>query len=112
MRKFVYQKFIRDKILDHMLGQGEQPEHHILNDQDYLLELKNKILEEGSEITLDDHDKLLEELAELQEVIDCMLNAIGENSHAVKEIQDKKNSKLGSFGKRVFHRHRSDTGWQ
>lgn len=102
MRTFVYQKLIRDKILDHMLSQGEQPKHHILNDHDYLLELKKKILEEGSEIALDDHDKLLSELADLQEVLDCMIAAIGENSQAVKAVQDKKNSKLGSFGKRVF----------
>ncbi len=102
MRTFAYRKLIRDKILDHMLGQGEQPKHHILSDQNYLLELKKKILEEGSEIAFDDHEKLLVELADLHEVLDCMVAAIGENPESLKAIQAKKNSKLGSFGKRVF----------
>ena len=102
MRTFVYRKLIRDKILDHMLSQGEQPKHHILNDHDYLLELRKKILEEGSEITLDDNDELLGELADLQEVINCMLAAIKKSADELKVVQDKKSSKLGSFGKRVF----------
>ncbi len=102
MRKFAYRKLLRDNILADMISLGEKPEYHVLTDQDYLVELKQKILEEGAEIALDDHDKLLSELADLQEIIDCMLAEIGKSQNQLKETQLKKNKRWGSFGKRIF----------
>jgi predicted house-cleaning noncanonical NTP pyrophosphatase (MazG superfamily) len=102
MRTFAYKKLVRDDILSQMLSLGAHPRHRTLGDQEYLRELGKKIVEEGSEITPGDPDKLLEELADLQEVIDCMLAALGKSADQLKVAQAKKNSKFGSFTKRVY----------
>lgn len=102
MRRFVYRKLIRDKILDHMLAAGERPEYRFLSDDEYLLELKKKLVEEAVEISPDKPEDLLDDLADLQEVIDCMLKAIGKNQQELRAAQHKKNAKVGSFKRRVF----------
>lgn len=102
MRQFVYDKLIRNKILGNMLREGEKPQYHILDDKQYLVELKKKILEEAAEIDLDNPDKLVDELADLQEVIDSMLEAIGKSSAELAAVRDKKNAKVGSFDQRIY----------
>lgn len=102
MRKFAYKKLIRDKILDHMHEAGEEPEFRILGDQQYRHELKQKILEEGTEITIEDTGKLLNELADLQEVIDCLLETTGMSRSQLQSIQHDKAEKYGSFRRKIF----------
>lgn len=102
MRRFRYNKLVRDKILDSMLEKKEKIEYHILSDQEYLVELKKKIVEEAGEIDLNNKEELKKELADLQEVLDCIIAAIGASPREIKNLQDEKNAKAGSFKNRVF----------
>ena len=102
MRKFVFNKLVRDKIVEQQQKGGAKVEHRILDDREYLTALKAKLLEEASEMELEDEDKLVAELADLQEVIDCILETIGKSKKDVALAQAKKNDKAGSFKKRIY----------
>lgn len=102
MRTFQYRKLIRDKILQSMLDMGEKPEWHELSDDDFAAALRDKLLEESAEIVLDDKEKLISELADLQEVLDCLADTKGITREDIEKAQAKKNDKVGSFKKRIF----------
>ncbi len=100
-RRFKVNKLIRDKILE--LQDGIVNFAYILNEKDYLYKLQEKLLEEAMEvINTKNRQELIEELADLQEVI----NSIAEiNNIAKEEIEllrrDKAKAK-GAFKGRVF----------
>lgn len=102
MRTFQYNKLIRDKILDHMLEEGEKPEWHELSDAEYALALRDKLVEESAEVDVVQRDKLIGELADLQEVLDCLAATQGITAEEIVAAQAKKNHKVGSFQKRIF----------
>lgn len=102
MRTFQYRKFIRDKILQSMLDMGEKPEWRELSDDDYAAALQDKLIEESAEIVLADKDKLVSELADLQEVLDCLADTKGITREEIVKAQAKKNDKVGSFKQRIF----------
>lgn len=101
MRKFVYRKLIRDKILADMLAHGEQPVHRKLDETEYRQRLKDKFLEEAAELDPDDPTALAE-LADLQEILDCLRDSLGITSEQLRIEQDRKNAKAGSFRDQVF----------
>jgi predicted house-cleaning noncanonical NTP pyrophosphatase (MazG superfamily) len=102
MRTFRYAKLIRDKILDHMLEQGEKPEYRVLSDAEYMLELRNKLQEESAEMDFSDKKELAKELADLQEVLLCLAEAAGITQKEIEAARQKKLQKLGSFEGKVF----------
>lgn len=63
--------------------------YRIIEDNDeFLIELKNKLLEEANEVVLSDsEEELIEELADIFEVIDSILKETGISISKVKEIQ-------------------------
>jgi len=102
MRKFVYNKLVRDKVFDSMLEMGEKVEHKILLENEYLEELKKKIIEETTEIDFDNREGALIELADLQEVLDSIVTTLGKSKADLASLQEKKNKKSGLFKKRIF----------
>lgn len=103
MRKFKFAKLVRDKIVDQIVSNGNKPNWRVLSDEDYIKELKNKILEEASEISKsEDSEDLVKELADVQEIVDNLLDTLKVSKKQFKEIQNKKNKKAGSFKKRLY----------
>lgn len=104
MRKFKFDKLVRDRIVEHIEKSGNKPVWKTLSDEEYVLELKKKIMEEASELLIDEPegDELLKELADIQEIIDNLLAALGTSKKRLREFQKKKNEKNGSFRKRLF----------
>jgi predicted house-cleaning noncanonical NTP pyrophosphatase (MazG superfamily) len=100
-RKFVYKKLIRDEILQDMIKSGEKPDFHRLTDDDFRIELINKLTEETKELGAKDSD-ILGELADLQEVIDSLLLSSGHTKAEIIMAQQTKRDKFGSFNNRVF----------
>jgi len=85
-----------------MLEQGQEPVFYTLSDKDFLVALQQKILEEAAELRLDTPEKLLEELADIQEVLDMLLQCIGKSKKELQREQVKKNKKSGSFKKKMY----------
>lgn len=96
-------KLVRDKIIDIKQKEGEKPEFTVLNDQEYLQALKQKLVEESNEVlTSATDEELMNELADLQEVMDCLLRQAKISKTQLKLAQVKKNDAKGSFKKRIF----------
>ncbi len=102
MRKFKFTKLVRDKIVQAVIDGGNIPNWRTLSKDEYITELKKKISEEAQEIPSADSNKLVQELADLQEVIDNLLEALNISKQELLEAQRKKNKSAGSFKKRHY----------
>lgn len=102
MRRFKFDKLIRDKILPNMIKNGQEPEWKKLNDQEFIQELKNKILEEVEEIPLEDGDSLPEKIADIEEIISALLKTIKIKRSEINKIRKIKNKERGGFKKRIY----------
>ena len=74
-----------------------------LNDTEYDQQLRIKLLEETEEVcAAQSHKQLIEELADLYEVIDalCLLHKI--DKETVRIVQSKKRDERGGFYERAF----------
>ncbi len=69
-KRKIFNKLVRDKIPEIIRAGGGNPETEILCDKEYFIKLKEKFLEECSEVIMAiDNDHIAEELAELLEVM-------------------------------------------
>lgn len=102
MRKFRFNKLVRDKIVANQEKAGGKADYRVLSDQEYIAALKAKLLEEAAEMDIADKDEMLGELADVQEVIDALLAATGKNKQELAAAQAQKNKKAGAFKSRHF----------
>lgn len=103
MRRFKFEKLVRDKIVDQIVSTGNKPNWKVLSDSEYIQKLKDKIIEESQEIPrTDDKEEVVKELADIQEIIDNLLETLNISKEKFVEIQKAKNDKSGSFKKRHY----------
>ena len=103
MRKFKFGKLVRDRIVDQIISDGNKPNWHELSNDKFIEELKKKIVEESQEIPRTiDPTEVVKELADIQEMIDCILNALKVRKKDFLIIQKKKNEKAGSFKNKQY----------
>ncbi len=94
-----YNKLVRDNIPDIIADKGEKPTVRVLNDQEYLLALIDKLKEEVSEF---ERDHSVEELADIKEVTIAIREILGIHAGDLEEARRKKANKNGRFRKRIF----------
>lgn len=80
---------------------GEKAEYRVLDDAEYLNVLSDKLKEEAGELDPSDPEAL-NEIADILEVIDCLIKGLGSSSRQVKLIQAERRRERGSFVKRIF----------
>lgn len=96
-------KLVRDKIVDIIQKSGRTVNHVKLNDQDYEVALKTKLQEEALEvIAAKNKVETVEELADLQELIDCLLVHLNISKKDLQAAQLAKNQAKGSFKNKIF----------
>ena len=95
----IYNKLVRDKILDIISSNNESPAFHLLNDEEYLQELHKKLFEEANEFVEND-DK--EELADVLEVLYAIAKVKHIDLNDVEKIRIEKRQKRGGFENRIF----------
>lgn len=103
MHKFLQNKLWRDKAPDLMRATGSIIHVMQLDDVEYNQQLKNKLKEEVDEVCAAQEQKnLIEELADVFEVIDalCVLHQISVDE--IRTCQEKKRDARGGFYKRAF----------
>lgn len=103
MRTFLSHKLWRDKLVKMVLDKGSVLDVRQLDDAEFDKQLRLKILEEADEIkTAQTKQELVEELADLMEVVDSLYALHGISCDEVKEIQTKKRNEKGGFDDRLF----------
>lgn len=95
----VYNKLVRDKIPEIIKADGGIAVTRVLNNDDYLTELINKLREETEEFAT---DLSVEELADLQEVILAIAETLNIAPGKLAEVMAKKAVKRGAFKKRIY----------
>ncbi len=101
--EIVYNKLIRDKIVDIIEKDGKKAIVSTLNDEQYKIELLKKLLEEANEVANSSNsNEMLEELADVLEVIRYLAKINGKELNDIVAIADKKKEKRGGFDDKVF----------
>jgi predicted house-cleaning noncanonical NTP pyrophosphatase (MazG superfamily) len=99
MSKKVYNKLVRDRIPEIIRAEGKEPKTRILDNDKYLEELIKKLGEEYIEFKADNN---LEELADLQEVILALADALNISYQDLAKAVSNKALKRGAFKQRIF----------
>jgi len=99
-----YPKLVRDLIPDIIKSHGEVSKTRIAKDDDELRTyLLAKIVEESNKLkSAKNKDHLVEELADIMEIIDTILNLENLNLEDIRNIQREKKEKRGGFEKRII----------
>jgi len=95
----IYNKLVRDNIPEIMIKNGATPITKILSEDEYLIELNKKLLEEVKEYL---ESKEIEELADIEEVILAIIEAKSLTRDKLEEIRIKKVRKRGAFKKKIY----------
>lgn len=93
-RKFKFTKLVRDNIVDQIEKNGGKAYYTDLDTDDFVHELKLKLLEETMEVPESTREELIQELADIQEVIDNLVEALEVDKEDLKVIQEKKREKV------------------
>ena len=94
-----YNKLVRDKIPEIMISKNCKPVTRILSDEEYILELNKKLLEEVNEY-LKDGEVL--ELADVTEVILAILKVKEVSFDEFERLRLDKVNKRGAFEDKIF----------
>lgn len=103
MIRFRVEKLIRDGLPQMMRDQGLTVFCHRLDDAAFLAALKAKLIEEAQEAAAAAPDELLEELADVSEVLATLITAAGLSPEAVESARLAKRAQRGGFDGRVHN---------
>lgn len=95
----IYNKLVRDKIIDIIALEGRKTSYKILNNEEYRKELNKKLQEEVNEYI---EDNTIEELADIVEVIYSILNSMNVSIKDFEKIRISKQKKRGAFNKKIY----------
>lgn len=97
--KIKYEKLVRDRIPDLIKESGRQYSARVLDDASYQDALIEKVMEEVQEFRKTGNE---EELADLYEVLDCLVEFMDYEPMHIDYLRMKKKEARGSFKKRYF----------
>jgi predicted house-cleaning noncanonical NTP pyrophosphatase (MazG superfamily) len=99
----IYNKLVRDRIPEVIEATGKNFSTRILNEQEYIKELKKKSFEELNEYVNTENDKhAVEELADLLEIIHALAEYHGASIEEVEKVRQVKAAKRGGFKEKIF----------
>lgn len=102
MKTIKYNKLIRDRIPEIMTDAGKSFVVEEMDDKEYLLKLKEKLIEEAKEVNDASEDEIIGELADLMEIVNAIEDAYSINHESVIEKQHKKAESNGRFEKKLI----------
>ena len=95
----IYNKLVRDNVPEIIGSHGKIPVVRVLDDNDYVAALGEKLQEEVAEYIADNS---IEELCDILEVVYAIAEAKGHSSSGMDIIRMNKNMKSGAFKKKLF----------
>lgn len=98
MRRFHNDKLWREKDVVSAEGMGSIVHRQTLSDSEYDAALKKKLVEEAAEVQLAlTRGDLINELADLYEIVDTLLKFHNLSEQSILAAQDQKKNKRGGF---------------
>ncbi len=103
MAAFKFEKLVRDKVKDLLEEKGIAVKAQALDEATYQEIIKDKLKEEVNElIAVNSPEKMMEEIADIFEVLEAYIAAFHLDSQLIKRIKYKKHDDRGGFYKRIF----------
>lgn len=104
MKRFKVEKLIRDLLPRMMREEGIKVYEHSLDDKAFEHELRLKLIEEAHEVFNASGEKeLIEELADVMEVIQTLAQYRGVPMEDIEQKRQEKREKRGGFDKRFYN---------
>ncbi len=102
--KKIHNKLVRDKIPEIIKTNNEIAKIRILDEEEYKIEIKKKLIEEANELNnmKDDDGKFKNEIADVYEVIDTIIDIYNLDRRKIMKFKKEKKEKRGGFKKRIF----------
>lgn len=106
MKRFQFKKLVRDKILESMLANPDQtPNYRILDSEEYITELKSKLVEEVAELQNAPADEVVEEIADIYEILNHLKKELNLSEQEIQTTIALKHKKVGGFEKKAYIEH-------
>jgi len=102
IKKYYHQKLIRDKIPEIIKAHGGEFELRKIDDKEFEIELKKKLIEEAKELTEIPKDRVINELADVLEIIKSLSAHYKISFKNIEKYQTDKRRKRGGFKKKQF----------
>lgn len=102
--RFKVDKLIRDNLPQIMRASGIQVFERVMEKDEYLKRLKDKLLEEAKEVIASGSEKeTREELADLLEVMLALAKVYGMEFTDIQQAAEQKRADKGGFGNRIYN---------
>lgn len=102
LTKYYHNKLVRDKIPQVIESAGGKGSFKILTEKRYEEELKKKLLEESKELAKAPKEEMLNELADVLELVKSIGSEYKIRFSKIEKFQEEKREKRGGFKKRLF----------
>ena len=108
MPTFSFQKLVRNKIVQIQEAEGATPIYRVLENDDHRKELLRKLEEEVAEVreacnsTQNAEAQILEEIADVQQVLDDLVHALGLTKEEIEKARQDKEAKSGGFDEGIY----------
>ena len=96
-----YNKLVRDHIPELIQKSGYECDVTTLSETEYRQALRDKILEEAQEVAQASDRELVNELADLLEVIDALMESYGIENECILLERDHKRAEKGGFEHKI-----------
>lgn len=101
--RFKAEKLIRDKMPTNLRNKGIRADIKDISHQEYLAFLKEKVVEEAKEVyESKDDNELVEEMADVLEVIYGLAKAYEISMEQIEEVRMQKYAKRGGFENKTY----------
>ena len=102
-RQFKVDKLIRDNIPDVLRLRGISVDERVMETDEYIQRLKEKLVEEGREVlTANSLSEIEEELADVMEVFHSLVSVLGVSFEEVEKKRIAKGEVSGRFERRIY----------
>ena len=98
-------KLVRDRIPELIRASGTEPRTRVLGDDDFVASLRLKLVEEANEVHRAAESELIEELADVLEVIRALAQTCGATWASVEQAAERKRQDRGGFEHRIWLEH-------
>ena len=99
----VHNKLVRDRIPEIIEATGKKYTTRVLNDKEYIDELKKKSFEELQEyVETDTKEDAIEELADVLEIMHTLAEYHGSSMEEIEEVRRSKAAKRGGFKEKIY----------
>lgn len=101
--KKMHQKLVRDRIPEIIEKANKDYQICILDNDEYIQALKNKVREEADEVVASaSRQELVEELSDVLEVVEALMDVYQIDQEEIKKIKEQKVIKNGGFKDKIF----------